>query len=66
MIEKAEDYHSKGYQAWKQGDYRQAIHFYDESLKIKPDYFKALFNRGFAYDKLGEYDNAIKDYSSAI
>jgi tetratricopeptide (TPR) repeat protein len=25
-----------------------------------------LFNRGFAYDKLGDFDNAIKDYSEAI
>jgi tetratricopeptide (TPR) repeat protein len=31
-----------------------------------PDHFKALFNRGFAFDKLGEYDKAIQDYSKAI
>lgn len=31
-----------------------------------PNHFKALFNRGFAYDKLGEFDLAINDYSKAI
>lgn len=28
-----------------------------------PNHFKALFNRGFAYDKIGEFDLAIEDYS---
>lgn len=31
-----------------------------------PDHFKALFNRGFAYDKLGEYNLAIQDYQKAL
>ena len=31
-----------------------------------PGHFKAYFNRGFAYDKLGLYDQAIKDYSYAL
>jgi Flp pilus assembly protein TadD len=30
------------------------------------NHFKALFNRGFAYDKIGEFDLAIRDYSTAI
>lgn len=25
-----------------------------------------MFNRGFAYDKLGKFDDAIADYSTAI
>jgi tetratricopeptide (TPR) repeat protein len=31
-----------------------------------PNHFKALFNRGFAFDKIGAYDKAINDYSEAI
>ena len=31
-----------------------------------PNHFKALFNRGFAFDKIGEFDRAISDYSTAI
>ena len=29
-------------------------------------HFKAIFNRGFAYDKIGEIDKAIKDYKQAL
>jgi len=31
-----------------------------------PNHFKALFNRGFAFDKIGQFDEAIADYSKAI
>jgi tetratricopeptide (TPR) repeat protein len=33
---------------------------------LKPDYFKAYRNRGFAYYKLGEYQHAADDYSEAL
>ena len=29
-------------------------------------HFKAYFNRGFSFDKIGEYDRAIEDYSKAV
>jgi len=35
-------------------------------LEILPTHFKALFNRGFANDKIGNFDDAIEDYSKAI
>lgn len=43
-----------------------AIEFYSKALEILPNHFKALFNRGFAFDKLGDFDKAIDDYSMAI
>ena len=64
--ESAEDLHTKGYEARRNGDYQTAIKHYTESLKLMPDHFKALFNWGFAFDKLGEYERAIKDYAWAI
>lgn len=30
-----------------------------------PQHFKALFNQGFSYDKIGECDRAIADYTQA-
>ncbi len=33
---------------------------------MNPNHFKAIFNRGFAYDKLGDVDRAIEDYSTAL
>jgi tetratricopeptide (TPR) repeat protein len=39
---------------------------YSKALEQNPQHFKAYFNRGFAYDKLGEIDKAINDYSKAL
>lgn len=50
--QQAEMYHSQGYAARKKGDYQTAIEFYSMALEIFPNHFKALFNRGFAFDKL--------------
>ena len=62
----AEQFHARGYDARKKGDYELAIQQYSEALQIFPHHFKALFNRGFAYDKMGMFDQAIDDYSNAI
>lgn len=43
-----------------------AIDFYTKALEQNPQHFKAYFNRGFAFDKLGEIDKAILDYSRAL
>lgn len=33
---------------------------------MNPQHFKATFNRGFAYDKLGFIDKAVRDYRQAL
>lgn len=33
----------------------KAIENYSIALEICPNHFKALFNRGFAFDKIGEF-----------
>jgi Flp pilus assembly protein TadD len=33
---------------------------------LNANHFKAIFNRGFAFDKIGEIDRAIKDYRQAL
>ena len=35
-----------------QGDYESAIADYGKALKIDPRHFKAVYNRGFSYDKV--------------
>jgi tetratricopeptide (TPR) repeat protein len=35
-----------------QGDYESAISDYGKALKIDPRHFKAVYNRGFSYDKV--------------
>jgi len=49
---KADWYHNKGFEARKNNNFELAIEYYSEALLIKEDHFKALFNRGFAYDKI--------------
>jgi len=62
----AEKFHAEGYAARKQSDYKTAIALYTKALEIYPYHFKALFNRGFAYDKLSQFSLAIQDYTTAI
>jgi len=65
----ADHYHALGFAARKKGttdDYKEAIKLYTTALEILPVHFKALFNRGFAFDKIMSYDDAIKDYDQAI
>lgn len=65
----ADHFHALGFAARKRGtpdDYKEAIKLYSQALEILPVHFKALFNRGFAYDKIKEYDLAIEDYNKAI
>jgi tetratricopeptide (TPR) repeat protein len=35
-------------------------------LELRPDHAATLINRGNAYDELGRYENAIKDYSRVL
>lgn len=66
MKKEAEVFHGLGYEARKKGDYVSAINHYSKALEIFPQHFKVIFNRGFAFDKLGQYDLAIADYKAAI
>jgi serine/threonine protein kinase/Flp pilus assembly protein TadD len=46
--------------------YEQAIASYNEAIKLKPDFFVPISNRGEAYAKLGNFDAAIADFQTAI
>lgn len=51
--QQSEMHHLRGYQYRKEGDYEKAIAEYTRALQIDSRNFKAWFNRGFLYDKLG-------------
>ena len=42
------------------------MHTYMQAIGKDPMHFKAFFNRGFSYDKIGDYDKAIDDYTKAV
>jgi Flp pilus assembly protein TadD len=53
QLKQAEMYHSQGWEARKRQDFKGAIELYSKALELNPQHFKAYFNRGFAYDKVG-------------
>lgn len=48
----ADEHHAKGYSLRKQGDFAAAIEEYSQAIALEPHHFKALFNRGFSWDKV--------------
>jgi tetratricopeptide (TPR) repeat protein len=44
----------------------KAIEYLNNAIKLQPDYETYYYNRGVAYDNLGQYQPAIKDYNQAI
>ena len=61
-----EDYFSRAFKRYTQGNYEGAISDYTEGLHHQPNNIYAWLNRGNAYAGKGEYDEAITDYSRAI
>ena len=45
---------------------REAISAYDMTLRLKPDYAEAYYNRGTAKTLIDEYETAIADFDEAI
>ncbi len=55
----------KGNEAFKAGDFREAIVYYNRSLSIKP--VPAVYNnRAMTYIKLDKYEEAIKDCDAVL
>jgi tetratricopeptide (TPR) repeat protein len=46
--------------------YQEAIHAYEQSVKIKPDFVDAYISLGIDYYELGKYEKAIKAFKQAI
>ncbi|XP_076651731.1 spag1 axonemal dynein assembly factor [Halictus rubicundus] len=56
----AEQERGKGNEAFKVGDYEEALEHYNTSIKIDPT-LTAYNNRAITFIKLGRYENALKD-----
>ena len=50
----------------KYSDPIKAIDYLNNAVKIQPENAEIYYNRGVAYDNLGQYQPAIKDYNQAI
>ena len=56
----------KGLDLYNQGEYQEAIKWYDKALEIDPNYVYALNNKGLALNFLYEYKEAIKYLKRAL
>ena len=57
---------SVGYLYSEESHLQDTIDAYNESIRLKPNFADAFYNRGHAKSKLGWYDEAITDYDEAI
>lgn len=48
------------------GDGAASLTFFDEALRLRPDYGKAYHNRAFARNDLGDAAGALEDYEAAL
>lgn len=57
---------NKGDKLFKQQEYEAAIEAYTADLEFKPNHVRSLYNRGRAYEELGDFDKAEADYALAL
>ncbi len=57
---------NQGQEAHEKGDYQTALKFYDEALKIVPEFPEAEYQRGNALLSLGEPNEAEKAFRRAL
>lgn len=55
-----------GDQYFKNGEYKEAVAAYTEYLKLEPTHIKSLYNRGRAYEELGEHEKALADFHKVL
>ncbi|UII26307.1 tetratricopeptide repeat protein [Fulvivirga maritima] len=51
---------------FKKGDYAKAVEAYTEYLKLEPAHVKSLYNRGRAYEELGQSEKAVEDFKKVL
>lgn len=51
---------------FKSGNYKEAINAYTEYLRLEPTHVKSLYNRGRAYEELGEHEKALADFNKVV
>jgi tetratricopeptide (TPR) repeat protein len=61
----SENISNKADNLFSQDKYEEAIAEYNNILKNNPKYLKGLYNRGRAYEELGEFKKAETDFLSA-
>ena len=69
MSATAEDWSNKANTLWdgkKYTDPKKAIDYLSKAIRLKPKDAVAYFNRGVAYNQLGQSNRSIADYNQSI
>lgn len=64
--EKSEEHRVQGNKFFEEGKFREAIDEYSEGLKRDPDNIKIYSNRCFAYIKVLDLSNALRDADKCL
>lgn len=64
--DRALGFNMMGTLAFKEGDFIAAANSYSQALARNPEYFSALRNRGLAYFRSGDYENAEIDLRNLL
>ncbi len=65
----AMDWFEKSQALWQDGRYtdpQKAVEYLNEFIRLKPDAANIYYNRGIAYQNLGQHQPAIQDFDQAI
>jgi tetratricopeptide (TPR) repeat protein len=62
----ASDYYDQGVELLNAGKAVDAIPFFDQAIRLKPQYAQAYNNRAIAYHLLRQFNRALTDYNLAI
>ena len=57
-------YNNRGVAHLEDGHAPEAIMDYNQAILLNPQYFDAIFNRAYAYEYMGNVDNALKDVTT--
>ncbi len=60
------DYNRKANLHYDRKEFKKAVYYYTEAIKIQPENAVFYNNRGISYAELGENEKAIADYTKAI
>lgn len=63
---KSEAYYNRGLNNRNLNNIQEAINDYTEAIKLRPDYYKAYNNRGYAKLLMEDYNGAIPDFTMTI
>lgn len=56
----------QGDQYFQQGEYQQAVNAYTQHIEYNPEDATSIYNRGRAYEELGNEEQALADYQAAF